>query len=156
MSTRSKLLVSLPLAVIIAGMLFLPLLLLRLPNPKPVRVEGLPAKGSGAYIGTKAGVYRLYPYAERRASFPANAPMLTAWPRILIKYRQLAALGEYALFTYPTDRPIGIRKRVIDAARVLELTPAGRPEAGRYYVAAARDGVYGGTDYYYFVIGRRR
>ncbi|MHB1361232.1 MAG: hypothetical protein ACYCW5_01370 [Thermoleophilia bacterium] len=128
---------------------FLPLILMTLPNPRPVTIPGLAGERIGTYVNVSDSIYKLFPYATSLQEFPADA--LTAEPssHIFLKYRQLDDLDSYNLYKWKGGDALPVAKDT-NQEKTLELIPESRLEAGEYFVQAARDGMYGGTDYFYF------
>jgi hypothetical protein len=99
LSRKSKLVIAAGVgsAVLVIGCL--PLVFLVLPNPTPVKIPGLEGELSGTYIGRQDGVFRLYPYTAPPAQFPDDALVVDGRPHIFVKYRQMASLSDYGVWT---------------------------------------------------------
>ncbi|MHB0867495.1 MAG: hypothetical protein ACYC6B_08675 [Thermoleophilia bacterium] len=146
-SRRFQIAVVLGTATLVIGAL--PFLFLILPNPVPVRVPGLDGEIIGTYIARDDGIYKLYPYTAPASEFPAEALTVSDRPWITIKFRQPGSLGVYGIWSWSDNQPVPVRKNLFGEQR-LELIPENALNPGDYYVAAARDGIYGGEDYFYF------
>lgn len=149
LSSKSKLVIAAGVGSVVLVVGFLPLLFLTLPNPEPVLIPGLEGERVGTYIALDNGLYKLYPYTAPAASFPEEAISVDSGPRIFVKYRQLEALSIYGIRTWSGNEEIQVNKDTSND-NVLEMTPESDLAPGEYYIVAARDGIYGGIDYFYF------
>ncbi len=149
LTLKAKLIPTAALGVAFVIIVVLPLLLLSLPNPKAVKVSTMQSVKVGTFLDTAEGLYKLYPYASTQDKFPVGAPSVDRKPSIYIKYRQLDELPAYGIYAYPTNQAVSI-SRNIEKSKVLRLAPKRELRAGLYCITAARDGIYGGTDYFYF------
>ncbi|MHB8859396.1 MAG: hypothetical protein ACYC6Z_07950 [Thermoleophilia bacterium] len=128
---------------------FLPLILMTLPNPQPVTIPELAGERVGTYVNVADSIYKLFPYAANLQEFPADALTATPSSHIYLKYRQLDDLDSYNLYRWDGGASLPLEKNT-NEDKTLELIPESRLEPGEYFVQAARDGMYGGTDYFYF------
>jgi hypothetical protein len=136
---------------VVVAVAVLPLILLTVPDPHPVRVPSLAGEIAGTYIGRPDGLYKLYPYTAPAMSFPSDALLVDgARPQVIVKYRQLDLLSAYGISRYSDSREVPVQKTDDKAGRALYLQPAAALAAGQYVVTAARDGADAGTDYFYF------
>lgn len=151
MTLKAKLIPTAALGVAFVIIVVLPLLLLSLPNPKAVKVRGMQGIKAGTFLDAGEGLYKLYPYASTQDKFPAGAPSVGRKPSVYVKYRQLDELPAYGIYAYPTNQAVPVIRN-IEKSKVLRLAPKSELRAGLYYITAARDGIYGGTDYFYFKV----
>ncbi len=142
--------VALGLAVLLLG--GLPILLMTLPDPVPVKKTSLEGERVGTFVEAEAGLFKLFPYTAPNPAFPPSAAVTGPQPKVFVRARRLDALSAYTIRPYPGGEPLPVDRRLLDP-QTLELA-CGRPlPSGKYYVTAARDGMYGGTDYFYFRVG---
>jgi hypothetical protein len=150
MRTRTKVLIGVGFGALVLVAIGAPFLLMLVPNPVPTRVTEMSPLVAGAYIDTGGALYRVFPRAEQPDTFPADSLTTDAQPTVWVQYRQLDRLDYYGLYTlsgaavaveHDTTRP-----------NLLGITPVSPLRPGRYYAELARDGLYGGTDYLYFVV----
>ncbi|HZD60593.1 MAG TPA: hypothetical protein VE439_09110 [Anaerolineae bacterium] len=154
LSKRAKFIIGVPIGAIFAGVLVLPFLLMLVPNPNPVKITSLANQRVGTYLDTGRGLYKLYPYSSSQANFPEGAPAAIEQPCVYIKYRQLDGLSSYGIYEYSSSQPVPVRK-TIKSKSILQILPRGRLAPGLYYVTAARNGMFGGKDYFYFKVGSK-
>ena len=131
---------------------FLPLILMTLPNPKPVTIPGLEGERVGTYVNVSESIFKLFPCAASLQEFPADALAAEPSSHIFLKYRQLDDPGSYNLYKWEGGDALPVEKDT-SREKTLELIPESRLEPGEYFLQAARDGMYGGTDYFYFRVG---
>jgi hypothetical protein len=149
-SVKAKLVVFASLGLIVLGVAALPLILLGLPDPHPVAVPGLEGERVGTYVLRDDGVYKLFPYTAPLFSFPGDALLVDdPQPRVVVKYRQLDSLSLYGISRYGTGQTVDVEKTLI-ADGSLRVQPTAPLPAGEYVITAARDGMFGGEDYFYF------
>ncbi len=151
MSLRGKLVVGIALTAMCTILGLMPLSLLFLPEPEAVRIKGLSGEQSGAYLDAPNGLFRLYPYSSLRTGFPKLVPQTGGEPTFLIKYRALEAKSAYAIYSYSGRQEIPAAK-MEKAGKVLRVTPETALRPGRYYLKAAKDSMYGGSEYFFFHI----
>lgn len=135
-----------PAVVIIIG---LPLLLLRLPAPRPVLVPSVTAFRQGVFVRTPRGIYHLFPAPSLDSALPGL--VLPPRPEFLVRYRQLDHLAAYGLYRYPAGQPVPAIKGLLPH-RVLGITAAGPLPPGEYYAVISRDSAYGGSHYVRFTV----
>ncbi|MHB8841781.1 MAG: hypothetical protein ACYC56_08340 [Candidatus Aquicultor sp.] len=151
LTLKAKLIPTAALGVAFVIIVVLPLLLLSLPNPKAVKVPTMQSVKAGTFLDAGEGLYKLYPYASTQDKFPAGAPSVGRKPSVYVKYRQLDELPAYGIYAYPTNQAVPVSRK-IEKSNVLRLAPESGLHTGLYYITAARDGIYGGTDYFYFKV----
>jgi hypothetical protein len=151
LSLKAKLIMAAGIGSAVAIIGVLPFIFVILPNPMPVKIPGLDGEKVGTYVAREDGLYKLYPFSAPPADFPDEAIAVAGKPSIMVKYRQLEALSIYGLWTWPDNQPVPVEK---DTTRdqVLTMAPETEMPPGEYYVTAARDGIYGGIDYFYLKV----
>ena len=150
MRADPRLLAALILGSIVLVVVLLPLMLLTIPDPTPVRVTSLAGERSGAYFQEGQGLYKVFPCPIVLKRFPVTALATNCRPRVYVKYRLLDRLNAYGVFAYPSEKPVPVTRKLL-SDHVLELRPARPLLPGQYYVSAAKGGMYGGRDHYYFI-----
>ncbi len=154
MSRRGQVIAASVLGVALILTALAPFVLMLLPNPRPVAVADLAKQLPGNYIRSGSETYHVFPRAERTSAFPADS--LAADPScvFVVKYRQLAQLDAYTMWSFDTGKPVMVT-RDTTVPKLLQLKPNAPLAAGRYYVVVARESIYGGEDYVYFSVGPR-
>jgi hypothetical protein len=153
LTTRAKVVILCSLVPVVIGVAVLPFIFLAVPDPHPVKIPGLTGEISGTYIQQGDGLYKLFPYTAPVISFPADALVVdTSRPQVIIKFRQLDFLSAYQIGRYGESQQIEIQRTVDEAGKALYLQPVSALSPGNYVVVAARDGVDGGQDYFYFTV----
>lgn len=131
-----------------------PFALMLLPNPDPVLVADLSTQMPGNYVITGESIYHVFPRAEEVEAFPADAPVVGPDAVFIVKYRQLAQLSAYTVWSFDNRREVPV-ERDVSTPKLLRLRPDQPLAEGRYYAVVARESIYGGTDYVYFSVGER-
>ena len=150
MNTKAKLAIVATLGLIIIGVAGLPFILLTVPDPHPVAVPGLAGERVGTYVLRADGVYKLFPYTAPVFSFPGDALVVDdPRPLVVVKYRQLDSLALYGIRPYGGADAVDVDKAVL-AESSLQIQPMAPLPTGEYVITAARDGMFGGEDYFYF------
>lgn len=151
LTRRAKVVILAALLPVVVAVAVLPLILLAVPDPHPVKVPGLNGEIAGTYIERQDGLFKLYPYTAPLMSFPSDALVVAdGQPDVIVKYRQLDLLGAYGISRYGDGREMAVQKTVDQTGKALHLQPTTALATGQYVVAAARDGADGGRDYFYF------
>jgi hypothetical protein len=151
LSTRAKVVILCSIVPVFIAVAVLPLLLLSVPDPHPVKIPGLAGEVHGTYVQQSDGLYKLFPYTAPAMSFPADALVVDdPRPHVAVKFRQLDFLSKYRMASYADTREIAVDKVVDEPGKVIYLRPQGALSPGEYVVAASRDGAEGGEDYFYF------
>jgi hypothetical protein len=151
LTRRAKVVILAAVIPVVVAVAVLPLILLSVPNPHPVKIPGLAGEIAGTYIQRADGLYRLYPYTAPVMTFPSDALVVDgAQPEVIVKYRQLDLLTAYTISRYGDSQEIQAQKTVDQTGKALHLQPRAPLAAGQYMVTAARDGADAGTDYFYF------
>ncbi len=136
---------------VVVAVAVLPLILLAIPDPHPVKVSGLAGEIAGTYINRQDGLYKLFPYTAPLMSFPSDALVVDGdAPQVIVKYRQLDILDAYGIIAYGDSQEVPVQKQVDQTEKALYLKPTTALATGQYVVTASRDGADGGTDYFYF------
>lgn len=149
MTRRAKLVVGTVLGAAFVALGLLPLLLLTLPNPQPMHLSTLDGERDGTYVDASSGYYKMFPFAEPATNFPPNVPVTSSRTAMYVRFRQMDSLDAYTVRSFSSGREVPVQKRV-RSDRTLVLTPLAPLAPGRYAASAARDSMYGGTDYFYF------
>lgn len=150
MSKGAKVVIVATLALIVLGVAGLPFILLTVPDPHPVTVPSLAGERVGTYVLRADGIYKLFPYTAPAPSFPEDALVVDdSKPQVVVKYRQLDALDLYGIRPYGETKPVDVEKVVL-AESALQIQPKDPLPTGEYVIIAARDGVFGGEDCFYF------
>jgi hypothetical protein len=149
MSRRTKWLIGTVFGVLVLLALVAPITLMLIPNPMPLRVADVGSQPSGAFITTGGTTYHVFPRAEPLDAFPPDAPTVGVMPVVSIKAVHLYDPSKYALYAFG-GKPIDVT-RTSAKPDILELRPKQPLSPGRYVAAIARDDLFGGTDYVYFI-----
>ncbi len=126
--------------VIVAVFVGLPLLFLTLKEPEPRVVTDLGGEVTGTFVSAGSTTFKLYPYADPQASFPAGAPMTGPLPRILVKFKQGEELTRYRLQEFQGAYVPVARSRL--DGHTLAIVPSAPLAQGRYCVIVPKGGMY--------------
>lgn len=155
MSARSRrVLFWTSLAVIAAVVLFLPLVLMLPPNPKPIAVAALSQGGLGTFIGREPALFKVFPQAAMNGSVPPDMPHVTPDAHVYVKDKTLNAPETYTITSLSTQRDVPVTRTVVSATQ-LEIAPTSALAAGTYVATVPKSDMYGSTDYFYFVVDPR-
>jgi hypothetical protein len=149
MTRRARIVVITVLGAAFISLGVLPLLFLTLPNPGPMSLTTLEGERVGTYVDAANGFSKMFPFAEPATSFPPNVSVTTRQSQVYVRYRQMDVASAYSVHAFESGREISVEKTV-RPDRTLVMKPVAPLSPGRYYAVAARDGIYGGTDYFYF------
>jgi hypothetical protein len=149
MTRRAKIVVITVLGTAFISLGALPLLFLTLPNPQPMLLGTLEGERDGTYVDAASGFYKMFPFAEPAMNFPPNVPVTARQTKVYVRYRQMDTPSAYSVRRFESGHEISVQKTV-RPDRTLVMKPVLPLPPGRYYAVAARDGIYGGTDYFYF------
>jgi hypothetical protein len=153
LTRRAKVVILAAIIPVVVAVAVLPLILLTVPNPHPVKIPGLAGEIAGTYVQRADGLYRLFPYTAPVMTFPSDALVVDGTqPQVIVKYRQLDLLTAYGISRYSDSQEIQVKKTVDQTGKALYLEPTAPLAAGQYMVTAARDGADAGTDYFYFLV----
>ena len=150
MSRMAKMAIVATLGLIVLGVAGLPFILLTVPDPHPVAIPSLAGERVGTYVLRADAIYKLFPYTAPVPLFPKDALVVDdSKPQVVVKYRQLDAIGLYGIRPYGGTKPVDVEKAVL-AENSLHIQPKDPLPTGEYVITAARDGMFGGEDYFYF------
>jgi len=139
------------LGAAVALLVGLPLILLAVPQPRPV-VADLDDEHSGGFVTAGGVLYKVFLFTAAPLEFPvAQAARADPGAQVVVKARRLDGLSRYGLHSYDDGLLVPVVKSVPEPG-VLRMTPEEPLAPGRYYVEAARDGAFGGRDYFYFSV----
>jgi len=148
MTLRGRLVVGIAPAVMLIILGLMPLMMLLVPEPKAVKIANLAGERSGVYLDALEGLFKLYPYASLATGFPKAAPATGGNPIFLIKYRVLEVRTSYGIFAYSASRVPTVK--TVKPGKIMQITPKNALAPGRYYLKAAKDSMYGGSQYFFF------
>lgn len=150
-----RLVLALSLGTASCVMLGLPLIYLRLPNPRPTEVPDLKAAGRGVYLRSAEETWRLFPHAAALEAAPADAPRVSAVEAIIVAARQPGALEGYRIRRLPDREQLPALESTASSGDsvLVRLEPA-ELATGIYEVTVPRESIYGGTDFVYFTVSR--
>ena len=136
------LLVSLPLVPAVTG--------LGSHSPRYAYADRLTREITGQFLRTPRGTVKMFAWRDPQNPYPPDALRVHARDVSSLVFRAAAvdAAGAYRLYDVDHGRAIPLAVRV-RSARSLTLAPAGPLAAGRYLVAAAHEGMFGGRDFVY-------
>ncbi len=150
LTRKAKLVILGALVPVVIAVAVLPLLLLTVPDPHPVKIPGLAGEITGTYVQRGDGVYKLFPYTAPLMSFPTDALVVDETrPQVVIKSRRLDFLSSYGITTYDGSTAIAVEKTV-DEGGALHLQPVVALGPGEYVIVASRDSADAGRNYFYF------
>jgi hypothetical protein len=152
MSRRAKIVMVVVLGSAFVSLGMLPLLYLTLPDPQPMSLRTLEDERVGTYVDATNGFSKMFPFTDQVTTFPPRVPTASAVTRVYVRYRQLDVLTAYSLHAFGSGEEVQVEKRV-RSDKTLVMRPVTALPLGQYYAVAARDGVYGGSDYFYFLVG---
>lgn len=153
MRSSTKTAIGLAVGALLLAAAVAPFSLMLLPNPLPVKVADLGTQLPGTYIQTSSGIFHVFPRAEQADRFPGDALVADPGAVVWVKYKELDALSAYAIYSFEGGKAVPSVKST-SHARLVEIRPTAPLAVGRYYVAVAREGLFGGTDYVYFSVAR--
>lgn len=151
MSRRGRILAVIGFAAAVLAVGGSPFVLMLLPNPQPVLVADVREQLPGDYVTSGAKTYHLFPRAEQVESFPDDSAVVGPDAVFVVKYRQLANLEGYTLWSFDDGERVEIAHD-LGTPNLLQLRPREPLPAGRYYAVVARESIYGGEDYVYFSV----
>ena len=154
MTTKTRILMFAAIGATFAVVGAAPFVLMLLPNPKPVTVADVASQMPGTYVRTAGRTYHVFPHADRAESFPDDALKVGPDVVFVIKYRQLAELNAYTLWSFDGGREIDV-ERDLHTPELLQIKPLAELPPGRYYAVVAKESIYGGEDYFYFSVSGR-
>jgi hypothetical protein len=135
-------LVSLPLVPAVTG--------LGSHSPRYAYAGRLTREITGQFLRTPRGTVKLFAWRDPQTPYPPDALRVHASDVGSLVFRAAAvdATGAYRLYDVDGGRavPLTVNART---PRSLTLAPAGRLESGRYLLAAAHEGMFGGRDFVY-------
>ena len=152
MTRRAKIVMIVVLGTAFISLGVLPLLYLTLPDPQPMLLGTLDGERDGTYVDAASGFLKMFPFTEQATTFPPNVPVTTRETRVYVRYRQIDVLSAYSVRLFGSGQEVVVEKTV-RPDRTLVMKPVAGLVPGRYYAVAARDSMYGGTDYFYFIVG---
>lgn len=148
---RGRFIAGIALAVAFGAAGLAPFSLMLLPNPVPVEVSDISVQMPGNFVESDGHVYHVFPYAEEVTSFPKEAPVVGPDAVFIVKYRQLAQLSAYTVWSFETHKEVSVARDTSEP-KLLQLRPETPLTDGRYYAVVARESIYGGEDYVYFEV----
>jgi hypothetical protein len=105
---------------------------------------------TGQFLHTGRGTVKLFAWRDPQSPYPPDALRVHARDIRSLVFRAAAvdATGAYRLYNVDHGRsvPLAVRER---SARTLTLAPAAPLASGRYLLAAAHEGMFGGRDFVY-------
>jgi hypothetical protein len=139
------LLVSLPLVPAVAG--------LGSHSPRYAYAGRLTREITGQFLRTPRGTVKMFAWRDPQNPYPPDALRVHARDVSSLVFRAAAVDATNAYRLYDVDRgraiPLAVRVR---SARSLTLAPPGPLAPGRYLVAAAHEGMFGGRDFVYLQV----
>lgn len=151
MSKKTRILIAAAIGTAFAFVGIAPFALMLLPNPRPVAVEDVASQMPGDYVRTGGRVFHVFPHAEQVSTFPDDALEADSDAVFIVKYRQLAELSAYTLWSFDRSEQIAV-ERDVGTPELLQLRPRSLLAPGHYYAVVARESIYGGEDYVYFAV----
>lgn len=135
-------LVSLPLVPAVTG--------LGSHSPRYAYAGQLTREITGQFMDTQHGRVKLFAWPDPQSPYPPDALRVHARDVRSLVFRAAAvdSAGAYRLYDMDSGRsvPLSVRAR---SGRSLTLVPAGALAPGRYLLAAAHEGMFGGRDFVY-------
>ena len=151
MSKKARILIAAAIGTAFAFVGIAPFALMLVPNPRPVVVADIATQMPGAYVRTAGLLYHVFPRAEQASTFPQDELVAGPDAVLIVKYRQLADLSAYTMWSFEGGRQIDVECDVGTPA-LLQLKPRSPLATGRYYAIVPRESIYGGEDYVYFAV----
>jgi cbb3-type cytochrome oxidase subunit 1 len=141
----SLLLVSLPLVPAVTG--------LGSHSPRYAYAGHVTREITGQFLRTPRGTVKMFAWRDPQNPYPPDALRVHGRDVSSLVFRAAAvdAAGAYRLYDVDRGRPIPLAVRA-RSARSLTLAPAGPLPPGRYLVAAAHEGMFGGRDFVYLQV----
>lgn len=156
MSSSRKVIIVVALGTLTLLAALMPMTLMLLPNPVPVRVGNVANQLPGIYVAGSTSTYHLFPHAEPADSFPVDSLVVDPAAQILVRYKGLSALDQYQIYSYSSGQEVATDQQVAEKTRVLTIRPLEPLPPGQYFAEVAREGTFGGTDYVYFAVTQTR
>jgi hypothetical protein len=139
------LLVSLPVVPAVTG--------LGSHSPRYTYAGHLTREITGQFLRTPGGTVKMFAWRDPQNPYPPDALRVHTRDVSSLVFRAAAvdAAGAYRLYDVDHRRaiPLAVRAR---SARSLTLAPAGPLASGRYLVAGAHEGMFGGRDFVYLKV----
>jgi hypothetical protein len=108
---------------------------------------------TGPFLNTPRGPVKLFAWRDPQSPYPRDALRVHASQirSLLVRAAAVDGPDAYRLFdlSHGGRIPLGVRRR---SARSLVLAPARPPSPGRYLFVAAREGMFGGSDFVYLTV----
>ena len=149
-SAQAKTLVAV-LVVVALALLVLPQVLRLARASHPTLVGDLSGQGSGAYLSTAGGYYKLPAYPEL-PNFPQTSATVAPTVTVVARAGGPVRPGRYRIVAYGSRATVAVNVRRLGRS-TLELRPAHTLAPGRYFVQMPADTASGDQAFFYFQVG---
>jgi len=138
------------LTVVVLALLVLPQVLRLSQASHPTLIADLKGQGSGAYLSTSGGFYKLRPSPEL-PSFPRTSATVAPTVTVVMRARGPVRLDHYTIVAYRSHAAVAASVRRLGRT-TLELRPAHSLAPGRYFVQMPADSANGDQAFFYFQV----
>ena len=138
------------LVVVALALLVLPEVLRLSRASQPTLVSDLTGQGSGAYLSTSGGFYKLPPSPEL-PRFPKTSATVAPTVTVVMRARGSVPVDRYRIVAYSSHAAVAASVRRLGRT-TLELRPSHGLAPGRYFVQMPTDSASDGQAFFYFQV----
>ena len=149
-SAQAKALVAV-LVVVALALLVLPQVLRLARASHPTLVGDLTGQGTGAYLSTAGGYYKLRS-SPQLPSFPQTSATVAPTVTVVARARGQVRPDRYRIVAYGSHATVAVNVRRLSGS-TLELQPAHTLAPGRYFVQMPADTASDDQAFFYFQVG---